>query len=66
MVEQSVDGTMESEEVTDKALKAKRLPISVCFKARKILRLQISLYSVYTNHQKDSRNSFPVVFACLG
>ena len=36
MVEQNVDDTIESEEVTDKTLKAKMLPISVCFKARKL------------------------------
>ena len=36
MVEQNVDDTAESEEITDKTLKAKMLPISVCFKARKL------------------------------
>lgn len=36
MVEQNVDDTVESEEITDKTLKAKMLPISVCFKARKL------------------------------
>ena len=36
MVEQNVDDTAESKEITDKTLKAKMLPISVCFKARKL------------------------------
>ncbi|MCH5193837.1 MAG: class I SAM-dependent methyltransferase [Oscillospiraceae bacterium] len=36
MIEQNVDDTMGSEEITDKTLKAKMLPISVCFKARKL------------------------------
>ena len=36
MIEQNVDDTMESAEITEKTLKAKMLPISVCFKARKL------------------------------
>ena len=36
MIEQNVDDTMGSEEITEKTLKAKMLPISVCFKARKL------------------------------
>lgn len=36
MVEQNVDDTTGSDEITEKGLKAKMLPISVCFKARKL------------------------------
>lgn len=36
MIEQNVNDTMESEEITDKTLKAEMIPISVCFKARKL------------------------------
>ena len=36
MIEQNVDDTIGSEEITDKTLKAKMIPISVCFKARKL------------------------------
>ena len=36
MIEQNVDDTMETEEISDKTLKVKMLPISVCFKARKL------------------------------
>ncbi|MCH5323732.1 MAG: class I SAM-dependent methyltransferase [Eubacterium sp.] len=36
MIEQNVDDTTESAEITDKTLKAKMIPISVCFKARKL------------------------------
>ena len=36
MIEQNVDDTIESAEITDKTIKAKMIPISVCFKARKL------------------------------
>lgn len=36
MIEQNVDDTMEPAEITDKTIKAKMIPISVCFKARKL------------------------------
>lgn len=36
MIEQNVDDTMESAEITDKTVKAKMIPITVCFKARKL------------------------------
>jgi len=36
MVEQNDKEVMESESIDDKARKAKMVPISVCFKARKL------------------------------